>query len=930
MMPPLRAKSALGMGAALVLAACSSTPDFGPTIASLNEGVIAIEDEVLIEQSREKAIASYRHYLQGPADKDTTPDAMRRLADLQVERSDEHSVEPRVAQESAAAMDRAAYEESIELYENVLRRYPDYAAADQVLYQLAKAHEHTGENEKAMSTLNRLVERYRESPYFAEAQFRRGEIHFMNKDFRAADQAYQAVLHAGEDTPYYEHALYKQGWSLFKQGDYDAALDSYTALLGRKMPTETTESELAKLSRAERELLDDTLRVISLSFSYQAGPASVAQYFSRRGRKPYEDLIYARLGEMYIDKERFTDAAKTYRAFVERNPYHRAAPRFQGKVIDAYRRGDFPSAVLEAKKDYVQQYGLKSLYWQHHEPQKFPEVTQALKANLTDLARHYHAKAQRSKRKTDYQQAVTWYRSYLESFPQGPGAPAMNFLLAEILFETRHYRAAAREYERTAYRYPAHPKAAEAGYAALLAYGAAKAGIKKQSIESALRFAKRFAEHPKAALVLTKAAEDLFKLHDYQRAAAAAKGVIQHHPTAESKLRRIAWTVIAHCAFDTHDYLHAESAYQQAVRLTREDDRQRTKLQQRLAASIYKQGEASRAAGDAAAAVNHFLRVSKVLPNAAIRATAEYDAAAALLEMKDWRRAATVLEGLRRNYPKHALQPEVTRKLAIAYHRSGQGLKAAHEFERIGQGKGDPSLRREALWEAAQLYGKAGAQKNAIAAFKRYVKQFATPLEQAIEARQQLADLYGKRKDASKRHYWLREIVKADKAAGSKRTDRTRYLAANAALTLAKPAGDAYRRVKLKVPLKKSLRAKKRKMEAALKAYGQAADYGVEGVTTASTYHIASIYYDFSRALMDSQRPKGLSGEALEQYDILLEEQAFPFEEQAIEIFEVNAKRTGDGLYDDWIKRSLTQLSELMPARYAKSERSEAFVEIVR
>ena len=47
-------------------------------------------------------------------------------------------------------------------------------------------------------------------------------------------------------------------------------------------------------------------------------------------------------------------------------------------------------------------------------------------------------------------------------------------------------------------------------------------------------------------------------------------------------------------------------------------------------------------------------------------------------------------------------------------------------------------------------------------------------------------------------------------------------------------------------------------MEEALKAYAVAADYGVADVTTAATFQIASLYQDFGKALMTSQRPKKL------------------------------------------------------------------------
>ena len=68
-----------------------------------------------------------------------------------------------------------------------------------------------------------------------------------------------------------------------------------------------------------------------------------------------------------------------------------------------------------------------------------------------------------------------------------------------------------------------------------------------------------------------------------------------------------------------------------------------------------------------------------------------------------------------------------------------------------------------------------------------------------------------------------------------------------------------------------------------------------------------------------------LSEEELEQYGILLEEQSFPFEEKAIEIHSGNAARTKDGLYDQWIKKSIDLLAALQPVRYQKPERTQVY-----
>ena len=74
-------------------------------------------------------------------------------------------------------------------------------------------------------------------------------------------------------------------------------------------------------------------------------------------------------------------------------------------------------------------------------------------------------------------------------------------------------------------------------------------------------------------------------------------------------------------------------------------------------------------------------------------------------------------------------------------------------------------------------------------------------------------------------------------------------------------------------------------MQTAVKLYGHASKYKIYAVTTEATYSIALIYKDFSKALLDSDRPKRLNAEELDQYEILLEDQAFPFEDKAIEFF---------------------------------------------
>jgi cellulose synthase operon protein C len=97
-------------------------------------------------------------------------------------------------------------------------------------------------------------------------------------------------------------------------------------------------------------------------------------------------------------------------------------------------------------------------------------------------------------------------------------------------------------------------------------------------------------------------------------------------------------------------------------------------------------------------------------------------------------------------------------------------------------------------------------------------------------------------------------------------------------------------------------------------------------VTAAATFYMAEVYYGFNRSLMESERPKNMAAAQLEEYELALEETAFPFEEKSIGVHEKNLELIRSGTYNAWIEKSLAKLAILMPARYAKSEVSSGFL----
>ena len=979
--------------APLGVAACATTAD-RETLADLRHVEAEIE-EVALEDGLELAAQSYQRFLEATPQSRMTPEAMRRFADLQIEKEyglitgdsmhelpapesafkaggggsvalatgighggeseqgeSDKDFEQRATARHEAIPDATRGDvhlpigavtlaqsgplEAIKTYEKLLETYPDYERNDQVLYQLSRAYDEVGQTENAVQVMQRIVIEYPYSKYIAEVQFRRGEYFFIRKKYLDSEDAYSAIIDMGGSSSYFELALYKMGWTLYKQELYEDALHRFIAMLDYRLSIGDDFKEVYDEDDGHR--VADTFRVVSLSLSNIGGPEVIDDYFSDKGSRSYTNKIYSNLGEFYFSKLRYHDAASVYASFIELNPFHRKSPQFNMRIVEMYADGGFPLLVVESKKEFATKYGLQAEYWRYFNTDESPEVVSYLKTNLKDLANHYHAlyqdKGIAEEQPATFVQAQRWYREFLSSFPDDPESPPINYQFADLLLEHQDYAKAAGEYERTAYDYPPHEQSSAAGYAAIFAHrenlkgatGARQADVKRETVTSSLRFADTFPEHEQAPVVLGAAADDLYKMKDFPLAIASANKLIQTYSGADPALLRSAWAVIAHASIDTAAYVDAENAYAHVLSLTAPDDESLEAIIEGLAASIYKQGEQAQLLEDYRGAAEHFLRIKVVAPTSNIRAAAEYDAAAALIRLKDWSLAASTLEDLRSGNPDHELNAEATKHLASVYREDGQLARSAGEYERVAAESDDPQLSREALLLAGDLYEQAASLGSALNVYLRYVAEFPRPLDLALETRTKIADMYEARGDSDLYREQLHTIVAINESAGDGRTDRSQYLAAKAALILTEQHYHQFSELKLVQPFEQSLAEKQKRMDTALAAFEGLVKYEVAEVTAAATFYIAEVYFEFSKALLDSERPADLDAKEMVDYEMVIEEEAFPFEERAIGVHEENVSLLAVGVYNAWVQSSLDRLAVLMPGRYAKYEASSGFV----
>lgn len=899
--------------------------------------------------------ASYRKALAVAEEPALRQQILLRLADLEMARSE---------REQLAADDlRRFYDRPIAMYRELI----DYEASrpqptkgvdiDQLRYKLAKAYALDGRNVEAAAVLDELAQHHPDSPFMAETQFRRAEKAFADGDYAAAESHYRSVV-IGSDDAFKQNALYMQGWSQFKRGDYDLALHAFAQVLDQLLAAAAQPEQVAQamtdLGPARTNLVNDTLRVMGLSLSYLEGAASITHLQTEIGPRVYQHLLYDQLGQLYLEQKRFNDSAETYNHFVEHNPQSDFAPDFSIKTIQTYEQGDFPSLILPAKQDFVRRYGITSRFWTDRNGAISSTARAYLHESLQELATYEHAQAQqlkaRSQTLTDrreqqaasnqavaaYASAALWYREFVQTFPQDPKAGDMTFLLAESLYEAGDLAQALMAYERVAYEYRSPIHGAEAAYSAVLLaqelidrtqpnLGEVRQQWQQRKIDNSLRFAETYPTDPRAVTVLAQAAPELLNQGDQVSAIAVAERVIAWQPQPDGRLIFTSWLVLGHSQFDLQQYPAAEQAYWEVLKLlptygevpgapSQQD------VRERIAASIYQQAQASLAAGAKDEAITQLLRITEVTPDTEVAIKARYDAGTYLIEQERWPDAERVLLSFRQQYPGHALAATLPAKLVVVYQNQSKWQLAADELVVMERTSTDPNVKRQSLIMGAELYDKSGDRNRAIEQYTRYANNYPRPMAENLEAQHRLTELYAASGDTARRQFWLQKIIETNAAAGNARTDRSIYLAASAETELAQPAYDDFVRIPLNLPLKASLQRKRAALDKALKGQERILQYGVAEFTTQASFRIGEIYAQLSRDLMNSQRPTDLDELELEQYDILLEEQAYPFEEKAIEIHQANAQRSWKGTYDPWVKRSFEALAKLLPGRYNKHE----------
>jgi TolA-binding protein len=871
------------------------------------------------------AIAHYDSVLKLQAAPELRAEAMRRAAYLRIRRFVD-----------SGNNDEADLHAALRLYDGLLEEMPDAPGNDLARYQKARALDLLGRRADAARALVALTERHSESALYADAAFRAGEMFYSEDLLAEAAEAYERLLAVRPEVEsLYELAAYKLGWTQLRAGRHGEAAEVFLAILERLLPESGCANGCPEavlddegFEGPHREIAEDALRGFSRALIALGGAETL------RGRDLSPEgapLYYWATAEALLERQRYSDAANAFAAFAQRFPRHELAPRFQVRVVEAYEDGDFGTLAGEARATFVTTYHPETGYWEGREPPEWIDPT--LREQLDLLATDQHAHAQSlaesevAEREGAHRLAAHWYDKWLALLAEGPERTAVRMRHADALLDAGASEEAIRQFSRVAYD---SPEAAEAPAAALAvvqtrfrlareAPESVRDAEQRKAIAAARQLAERFSGHPERARVLVRAAEASLALTEYQPAIDMTDAVLAEAAPA-TELWRVAMHVRADCHFARDAFELAEVAYRELLEQMPSRDPQRPAVTHQLGAVIYRQGEQAREAGEFRQAAAHFLRIGTVVPNAPQRPEADYDAAAAIVKADDWAQAADLFEAFVGRYPDHELVPDADKWLATAYGELGTPRKAAEVYLRIGQRRTESAeVRREAVWQAATLFDEAEARRSAAEGYRAYLQDFGVPLDRAQRARLRLAALAGGEDGVE----WLRAVRRAHREAGAAASAYSELAAARAALMLGTALADRAGSVRLSYPLRASLQRRQPLTREALEHLRAARASGFDELVTEAAYRLGAVHATLARDLRNAQHPPGLDDFERDAYELMLEDEAFPFEERAIAEHERNLEYLREGVWDEWIMSSGRALAEMAPGRYARRERQE-------
>lgn len=829
---------------------------------------------------------------------------------------------------------------AIEMCYDILDRFPKVNFKDRIFYRLAICHLDEGNRDKAKKYFNMLAFEFPKSAFIAEAHFRIGEYHFNKRDFHQAIKHFSQLLESW-DNSYFNMSLYKLGWSYYNVEDYVNSITTFVYLLSDIRLLEQAKTKV--LGKTNSELRQEAIDYIAICFTEYGGAVEAKRFLvtRKKGSEDYNLHVFLKMGDIYQNRNFYSESIETYKAILETWPFYQYAPVIQQKIVDAYEADMVPESAMEARVQLVEQYGPGSKWLnQYPEGQVRSDAIQQAEKALYDYATYFQSVAQEKKRRREYLIAAEKYREYLKKFPRSDKASEVNFFLAECLYEVEKYEEAAEEYAKALNNYGPSKHQEAAAYNRILSFynilenapqadtltfyledflgdqsvqpDPIKVGnkVQKDLLVACNDFIVMLPKSERVEEVLVKFAETLYNLRQYKLAANVYARIIKDFK--DGSYYSMAYNLLAQSYFQAGDYDAASKTSEEIMRVFADSASFVAKAKKLVASSGFKRAESFGQKNEPVKAAASYAKVAdnttdpEIAKRAILRASAQYDS------LGNYKKAVRVLETLVNKKPEFKYAPEILFKAASLHEREEQWNWAVIDYMKIVDRYPDFKLAAKAHFNTGVCYENMEKWQLAESTYNRFV---ATTYQEydpddVLSALYRIGEMKYNSKNFAKAvrafHKTIRKYIDFKKALKS----ADEYYPAKAQYLMAEITNEQFKKTKIQDPLEKTLLRKKQLFNVTLKNYSNAIKFNIAEWSTASFFKIGNLYEEYAVALTSIPLGVNLTPTQIEAQRAKIRNE---LKQQALKYYRSNVRKAEKAeIQNEWVDQSRKRMQTLI------------------
>ncbi len=833
-------------------------------------------------------------------------------------------------------MPRIKFSETQRHCERILEEYPSVGFKDKVLYKLAMTHLQEGNFAKAKDYFNEIIIHFPNSSINLESHFRIGEFYFDKRDFQSAIKHFSVLL-GKWDNPYFDLALYKLGWSYYNVNDYSNAISTFVYLLEDLMHLEKIDSETIGKTKADLET--ESIQYIANCFTEYGGPQEALKFLLPRKDKIYSLPILKQMAELYQNRNYYDEAIQTHLTILELYPMYKNAPQIYQGIVDNYELDGRIKEANDARRKAIELYGPASEWAHGYRDTDYAGKADSLSRQyMSYLGKFYQAKAQESNQVKDYQEAVHFYKLYLNEFPFHTDAAEINYLLAESLYEQGAFKDAAVAYHEVVVKYDSTQYRQDAAYNRILCYyqilgtdrkidstsvyieeflGTGDVLTAKLTHESEIEllracndFSRYFQDSHYYDQVLMKFGETLHELDLFYPSVKVYKKVVDIGP--EGRYYLAAKLNAGRALYESGYYKQTEEWLDEIVADFKDSTEYVDKANKLIASARFKIAEELSEKGN-------FTDAAKVLESVVTSSTdpqfqerALYAAAAQFQKSGQTTQAALALEKLAQDFPKAELADEALYSAAGFREQNSEWALAALDYLRLYENYPGSKHAPQALKNAAMCYENIedwlAAKKN----YYKYTQAFPENVQEVIECLYKCGEMAYKSGDLSQAEKDFQQTLDTFHYESSKGNFIDNYFAAQAQFMLGEIYYRDFANIELLPPFKENLKRKRDLLAKVLNMYKKALEFQVADWSTAASYKIGMAFEELVRAFMESPIPSGLSPEQIDAYTRNLAESTKPYKQSALKTYQkVVEQAEMNQIENTWVAQSRERIDIL-------------------